>query len=333
MKSFAYAISFSGGVNAYAVQSNGELKHIGVPVTDESYSIAAYRDKVFVGGYRHISVFSVAPDGTLVPLIKNYDLGPGSPITSIAVTTAPGSDNCFVYTNDGQVHAFFFIDQINKIERIDLGRYQGPKGYVSEIRVDPVGRFLYATMFGGQADLGVFMINTFGQLAFRSGARLPFVGNTIIGPDISNRDPERRFTYVGTIIDNSVHGYRVNVGELSPLDWAGYDLPGSPSAIQMSPDGAYLFLSTAADRFGGENLVISFAVDNSDGSLTQVNSQPCDEETTAFAMALGGKYLYATSYTEKKIYCFQVKDGGALARVSPTTTPDFNDAIVTVNLA
>ena len=332
MKSFVYTIRFSGGVSAFEVQSDGRLKHIGTPVTEESYTIAAYRDLVFLGGYRDISVFRAKMDGTLVPLIEKYDLGAGNPVTSLAVTTAPGSRNCFIYTNDGQVSAFLFTDQLNTIQPIEQPFDKGPKGYVSEIKVDPVGQLLYATMFGGQADLGTFIINTFGQLFFRSGVRLPFAGNTIIGQDIGSRNPEYGFSYVGTVIDDSLHGYRVNVGELLPLDGSRCDLPGSPSALQRSSDGAYLFVSTAAHRFGGENLVMSFAVDRSNGSLTQLSSLPCDEDTAAFAMASLGKYLYAMSYTEQKMYGFQVERDGTLTRVSTTATPEFNDAMVGVDL-
>jgi 6-phosphogluconolactonase (cycloisomerase 2 family) len=328
MNSFVYSISFSA-VNAYAVQPDGRLEHIGVPIQDDAYSICACEDIVFVGGYGYFSIYRAERDGALTPLIENYAIENSA--YSIAAMRVPGEQNYWFFVNDGAIKFYKFNYWLNSIEQIAQSK---SAGFVTAIQPDPIGNFLYATIAGTEIDLASFRADNFALRPWDEIA-LPAGANTIVAVDPSSGSPTKKMLYTASTIDSSIVGYRMDIGKFFPLEKdTKIQLPGVPTAMQVSADGKNLFVATSRDSFrgDGESLAISYAIDRDTGGLNRLSALPCEQDTSVLTLAAGGKYLYVASNVDDDIYSYQIDGNGALTQKPTIQTGDINDAMAAVDI-
>ncbi|HWF92615.1 MAG TPA: beta-propeller fold lactonase family protein [Terriglobales bacterium] len=207
-----------------------------------------------------------------------------------------------------------------------------------DIIVDSSGKFLFVANQGNAGDPAsgsvlVFAIS--GTGITQVGAPVPVAasGATLNpGPSALAVTSDAKFLYVADTFDSSVAAFSVDAsGNLTPVTSATSatnSVVSSPSGLQISPGGAFLYVTTF-----GTNQIFGYIicdqahpntchdVNSPDGSLTAIAAGfPVSAGTgpTRMATDAAGPFLFAVGQQSNQILPFKISSGsGALTAASP----------------
>jgi 6-phosphogluconolactonase len=285
-------------------------------------------------GPNSVSGWSVGPGGALTPLAGN-PVSTGGDGTGTGFFASVGVHTLlvgnFLYaTNDGDnvngdtTVAGFAIDPMTGALTAVAGSPFESGGsstsFGTSLAATPDGKFLLLSN-PGDATISVFSIDAMGVLTMVSGS--PFSVNAgILGVKIS---PDGKYLYGAETFANSVGVFAIN-----PMTGALGEIPGSPFALTVSPNG---FLQpTAVDvTCAGDLLFVADAasistttvsvltVDPMTGALTEIAGSPFQIGTggnsNTLALSADDKYLYVGNQQTNTVTALAVGVGGALSAV------------------
>jgi len=143
-------------------------------------------------------------------------------------------------------------------------------------------------------------------------------GKIVLGDNIGPRHidihPNGRWVYIVNEINNTVYAYTQNEGRLKYFDEINTFPPSFTkfskcSDIHITPDGKYVY---AANR--GHNSIASFAIDQDNGTLSNIGQYDTEPYPREFEIDPKGKFLYAGGEHSGKIAAYKINDDGSLTR-------------------
>jgi 6-phosphogluconolactonase (cycloisomerase 2 family) len=325
MGSFAYVLT-AGNILAYDVLDDGSLSPIGEIVTLSSgvnNVMCACGDTVFAlsdpGDSNHdtyIDIFQAdRASGQLIPRVQGYSLGDLGNANQCMAAIAPAREYNYLYISGdaGDENSVLFAFLYNKVTHLIGQLDQLP--LISDmdppqaLQFDGSGTILYASMLQGGYSPVSFTIDPFGRSTLKdkvSVASAPQQYCLAV-------DPTQNFVYTGSmsLTNPEILGFRVVQGGFLPLKNVADHTRSPVSAMTMSSDGKYVFVSTTASPFtgAGANTIVSYEVNPLIGALTPINEQQDGLEVLSLAVTQDGKYLYAASFDYSAVYRYGIDKG------------------------
>ena len=315
---------FKGGVQGFAVDGAGAVTPAGVPtVTASTTSIAVSPDGRFV--YAPTREF---PPGTLAEGIRIYAVGADGSLASSG-SAGSGQYADVALTPNGR---FLYATAANKVERfavnadgslMSLGTTM--VGGPLTLRVSADGRFLFVAVEQSGDGVASFSVGPDGSLTQNGEPAL--TGDVAI--NIFGVAPGGRHLYMP---DSNLDAIVVvAIGPGGVLEVTGKMPVEDPKAVEVSPDGRFLYYQ-AAGSLGG----ISVAAIAADGTLTPLPSKiPWDPSTPnrlffqpqptpvasfkAAAAAAGTPVAFNATSSQRAVrFDWNFGDGSVLADGGPT---------------
>ena len=190
-------------------------------------------------------------------------------------------------------------------------------------------KFLYSSDFIGNRVLGYNVNATSGTIsATTQGSAPAHTGPTRV---VSDSTGSHLYVINQTSKDLSAYSISRSDGSLTSVPGSPFVISQTPTAVAVSPSGAYVYVTSVNSISTPTSLVYAFAVQNN-GSLAAVPGSPFATVNSAQALAIDpqGKYLYVSSYPASstpaisKVDAFSISSDGALTPVpgSPYTEPN-----------
>jgi len=188
---------------------------------------------------------------------------------------------------------------------------------VSEMQVDPTGKFLYASDFGMGA-VRVYSINSAtGALTEVAGS--PFTSSQVTGnggPLAAS--PDGKFLFYSNAFGD-IATFAVSSGVLTATGAVAND-SGQPSQMVVDRAGKFLYVANHADYVVGGQFSV-FAIDSTTGTLTEISGSPfsyqSNAEPSGIAMHPSGNFLYTALSNSAGVDGISVNTGtGALTLIA-----------------
>jgi len=196
--------------------------------------------------------------------------------------------------------------------------------------VDPQGRFLYMTIYGGQAG------NFIPEFAIdRSSGALTFVEPPAYGPPGTNGlalDPSGRFLFA-TGTHRLVQTYTVDSASGELTAGSVVNPQGPPDAVSVDPLDRFVYVEYFEETTPYTDMVIAFSLDSTNGALSQIASPVATGAAGGAGLSLiwlaphpSGKFLYVGYSASNSIAAYSIDPAdGTLNPISGSPFPVGND--------
>jgi 6-phosphogluconolactonase len=267
--------------NSSAVASNGQFLYISNSFINDG---ANNGSQIF--GY------SIQPgNGTLTPLAGSPFFYFLPPISIQGLATTP--DGHFLYGADDSGRIFAFsLDSVTGIPTSIPGSPFN-SGAVSQLVVDPSGKFLYASNDNEFGSVSAYTISATGALTPVPGSPfaipVPSFNPTSTAPygivDTGS------FVYVTLSATNKIAAFSVDrtTGALTTVPGSPFAAGNSPAAFALS--GNFLYAVNP-----GDGTVSGYTIDTASGALTPLPGSPFGSGGETLAIDSTGKYLYLGTF-------------------------------------
>jgi 6-phosphogluconolactonase len=236
--------------------------------------------------------YSIKPsNGTLTPLAGSPFFYFPPPISIQGLATTP--DGRFLYGADDSGRIFAFsLDSATGIPTSIPGSPFN-SGAVSQLAVDPTGKFLYASNDNEFGSVSAYTISA-------TGALKPIPGSPFDIPvpsfNPTNTEPygivdTGSFVYVTLSATNQIAAFSVDsaTGALTTVPGSPFPAGSSPAAFALS--GNFLYAVNPAD-----GTVSGYSMDTASGALTPLPGSPFGSGGETLAIDPSGKYLYLGTF-------------------------------------
>jgi 6-phosphogluconolactonase len=269
--------------------------------------------------------------GALTPIAGSQLNGGG--VNPVDITVDPSGQ--FVYManyNSGSISAFVINSVTGGLTAVPGSPFptapasvSGQVPAVSSLTVDPMGRFLYAAVTGGN-DVSAYVINT------NTGALVPAPADPIGPPYSAGRapttvrvDPPGTYVYVTNENSASISAYYIdpNTGDLMPEMYSPFASVGgaNPAGMAITPSGDFLYTANSV-----EGTISAFSIGVSAG-IKPISGSPFGSGYNLYSVAVhpSGKFLYVTDNEngdDGTISTYSINSAsGSLALVSSSPIP------------
>lgn len=311
-----YTIGKSKGIHIYDVNTEeGSMQERKVvPVKNSSHLCFSANGKYLYSiADEGVAVFLILPDGDLEP-INQIDIS-GMRGCYLSV----GGKGKYLYVagyHDGKV-TMIHTHHNGRLGSENCGIFHRGIGSVAErnfrphvscVVTTPDDKFLCA-VDNGIDQIKIYKINKqANSLKHEDTIRCPRES----APKIMRWSPDKKFVYLLSELSNTIdvmtydpkkedgHFIRIQkISVLSAKDEEGHD---ASSGLCFSPDGEFLFSSTA-----GDNIVTMFKVNKETGELTKLRSLPISGEYPKdIAVFPDGKHLASVNHESNEITTFAI---------------------------
>ncbi len=182
-----------------------------------------------------------------------------------------------------------------------------------ETTTSPDGAHVYATSAADGTLAAFSRVAGTGQLTFVEAERegvgglegLGFANSPLVSPD-------GKFVYAASISDNavSVFSRTAGTGELShvqTLDESTVASISGPISLEMSPDGAFIYVATQGSGSSSTESIVVLSRDETTGELAFVESQTANgADTRDLAIDPDGEYLYSVRSSGNDVAVFSI---------------------------
>lgn len=311
-----YTHGSSKGIHMYDVDvKEGTMKEIKeIPISNTSYIVKSKNGKyLYSTTDEGVAVFSIKPDGDL-ELINKVNIGA---MRGCYLSVDDSGKYLFVAGyHDGKV-TVVHTHQDGRLGRVFDGVYHKGIGSVAErsfrphvscVTTTPDGKYICA-VDNGIDQIKLYRINT-----TRHRIELADIlrCKRESGPREMVFSKNGKFAYILFELTNVVGVYRYDSSKKNPefeciqiaetLSDQLDPIHDCAAAITLSPDGKYLFASTA-----GDNSVAMFAIDEETGMLTRKCALPISGEYPKdIALFPDGKHLAVVNHESGSITTFAV---------------------------
>jgi 6-phosphogluconolactonase (cycloisomerase 2 family) len=305
--------SSSDGLLFVATQGNSSVYSFAIDLS--SGNLSAINKPLDVQGTPRAMVLS--PDGTTL-----YGLNAEGSVWSAPVNT------------DGSLGAVTTVSFANL--------FTGPTAQdlsPQDIIVDSSGKFLFVANQGNAGDPSsgsvlVFAVSGTGITQVGAPVPVPPNGTLNPGPSALAVTSDTKFLYVADTFNSSVSTFSIdasgNLTSIASPTAAANTVVSSPAGLAISPNGAFLYVTTF-----GTNQISGFIicdqahpntcvnVNSPDGSLTPIASgfpTSAGVGPTRMAMDPSGPFLFVVGQQSNQILPFKISSGsGALTATSPAS--------------
>jgi 6-phosphogluconolactonase (cycloisomerase 2 family) len=340
-KQFAYVVGQgTNEVFTFRAQSNGALTPLGAPnfpagSNPSAMAVHTSGDFLYVtnaAGNNLTQLVINRGNGELSVPVSTSVVAPVNPInifntgtTPIAVVMSPTQPFIFVANQgSGDVTAFTAdpgSGSLNLIGTTSVVQQPAPPTppivvNPQSMAISPKGDFLYVAN-ATQGTISVLTIDGKGNLGYAAGS--PFSAGAGVTPTSIVAESSGRFVYVVNPAGNTVLGFTVQNGALSPINGSPFPAGAAPSAAAVDPQGALLFVANK-----GSNNVSAYAIDSSTGALGAVSGSPFATGgvgPSAVAVDPNTTIVYVTDQGTHDIASFGIGGNGALKAVPGSPFP------------
>jgi 6-phosphogluconolactonase (cycloisomerase 2 family) len=340
-KQFAYVVGQgTNEVFTFRAQSNGALTPLGAPnfpagSNPSAMAVHTSGDFLYVtnaAGNNLTQLVINRGNGELSVPVSTSVVAPINPInifntgtTPISVVMSPTAPFVFVANQgSGDVTAFTAdpgSGSLNLIGTTSVVQQPAPPAppivvNPQSMAISPKGDFLYVAN-ATQGTISVLTIDSKGNLGFAAGS--PFSAGAGVKPTSIVAESSGRFVYVVNPAGNTVLGFTVQNGALSPINGSPFPAGAAPSAVAVDPQGALLFVANS-----GSNNVSAYAIDASTGALGAVSGSPFATGgvgPSAVAVDPNTTIVYVTDQGTHDIASFGIGGNGALKAVPGSPFP------------
>ncbi len=340
-KQFAYVVGVgTNEVFAFRAQRDGTLTPLGAPNFPAGSNPAAMAvhtsgDFLYVAnaaGNNLTQLVINRGNGELSVPVSSSVVAPVNPINifntgvkPIAVVMSPTAPFIFVANQgSGDITAFTAdpgSGSLNLIGTTPVVQQPAPPAppivvNPQSMAISPKGDFLYVAN-ATQGTISVLSIDGKGNLGFVAGS--PFSAGAGVTPTSIVAESSGRFVYVANPAGNTVLGFAVQNGALTPVNGSPFPAGATPSGLAVDPQGALLFAANS-----GSNNVSAYVIDSSTGALGAVQGSPFPTGgvgPSSAAVDANTTILYVTDQTTHDIATFGIGANGALKAVSGSPFP------------
>lgn len=200
------------------------------------------------------------------------------------------------------------------------GTSEGDSGYsesVTEAVLHPIKNILYVSDDASH-DIAAMKIDPDTCLLTLLG-NYPVDGNDRHGIDLAI-SPNGKWLYAANTTAPNLELLDIRGGGSLTASKQTLDLPDRPAGMAVSPDDATLVIAFPGTRVGTYQ-IISYAIDPSEGTLTQVSDVSLGSSPEGIAIDSQGKFVYAGTYNfnGEGIEQLEIGPGSTLTRVFQKT--------------
>ncbi len=315
---FAYAANLiSNTVSAYTIDtSTGVLTNIGVAVPTGTYPISVTVDPtgkfayVANNGSNDVSAYTINATTGALSIIGTVPTGAGTnprsvmvdPSAKFAYVANANSNNVQVFTINASTGALTSAGSVSgRSSLISIAMTKG----ATPVTYTP--KFAYVAN-GSANTISTYTINASTGVLTDTGVS----ANTNPFPYSITFDPSGRFAYVAGN-SSSVVLYTVDATSGALTLVSGYGPVYAPLSITVDPSGKFAYVANSFNGAGG-NSVSAFAIDATNGTLTEIDQNGAAAGTTVAAGSApasvtvdpSGKFAYVANQVSYNVSAYTI---------------------------
>ena len=267
--------------------------------------------------------------------ILSFKLGADGVPAAVASQSGPNdsggmvtdSSSKFLYVSDfsnGEIDAFTINKSTGALTQVTGSPFSTGPAPSGGMAIDPQTRFLYLTNSSGV--LGYTINASTGALTVISGSPFP-AGNT---PMQAIVDPTGKSLYASNNGDSmgTISAFSINstTGVLTPITGSPFatqaNFPG-PAGFAFGAGGKFLYVGMAGTA-NANDVVTAFAVDSTNGALTQIAGSPfaAGKDPGRVASDPAGKFLFSANSQDNTLSAFTID--GSTGTLTPIAGSPFS---------
>ncbi|WP_167884390.1 lactonase family protein [Leptospira ilyithenensis] len=321
---FAYAGNYTGGnISVYSINpTSGALTNLFTRTAGGGpNSLSFTPDNRFLAvanrSSQNVNIFSVNQTNGDITLQFTEPVGLNE---AIALVYHPSGNYLYVCTSLNV--QTFSVNQltgaITNIGSIVL------TGGTSSVAIDPIGKFLYVSLYGAAA-VAIFKISE--QAGLLSATEPPTISSGIKPRSIDILGNGKTL-YVLNETDKTVNNYKIDAS--TGLLQAGTPLTAAtglfPLSLNADPKGRYVYVANE-----DSNNISIFKVNQTNGSLTAEPQTTAGLTPTAITVDTSGRFVYTANFSSDNISVFTIsQETGGLTTGTPIGAGTGPTAIITM---
>jgi 6-phosphogluconolactonase len=291
--------SGSRSVSAFAVNASSgaltQLKSSPFSTARTPFGVAIDPTGTFMyvanARFGQVSAYVIHPKSGRLTYVRGQPFKAGEYPKAVAID--PIGKFVYVTNGDSENVSAYAINASGALTQVPGSPFAAGPDPTAEA-IDPTGSFLYVVNGGNSSVKGsvsAYTINASnGALTQVPGS--PFAAGTL--PRGVAIDPTGPFVYVANALSNDVSAFVINAssGALTQLNGSPFTTAFEPTAVAIDPTGTFAYVPTVG--YGSGGFVSAFAINASNGALTQVKGSPFrgGYKPTAMAIDPTGRFAY-----------------------------------------